>query len=276
MNAIPSQLFVELEHQLNCLNMEIENPLQRSNQAVKVIVPIVDKLKQWCHQYSFASANEEITFFRTIKPQFSAQIIYYTTLYKIEYNKPAPTTNPLKYFTKQKKAVNKFFTKNADFCKYYFAGSDYLDHKYFMRGQLDLRLQIDNIYFQCDPSFTSSHDYKVAQILAYQQINNYIDYEIMRLNPDAKAAPERPLKWTGSKVGIVELIYALHIEGVINNGTSDLKDIMRYFSKIFEIDLTQYHRTFSEISSRKSDRTKFLRNLNDNLLRKMDEVNRYQ
>ena len=34
-------------------------------------------------------------------------------------------------------------------------------------------------------------------------------------------------KWTGSKVALVELIYALHAEGVFNNGSSDLKDVIK-------------------------------------------------
>ena len=39
--------------------------------------------------------------------------------------------------------------------------------------------------------------------------------------------------WTGSKVALIELLYALHSEKVFNNGTSDLKDIAEYFEKIF-------------------------------------------
>lgn len=33
-----------------------------------------------------------------------------------------------------------------------------------------------------------------------------------------------PLKWTGSKVALVELMYALHTEGVLNNGDPSLNE----------------------------------------------------
>lgn len=78
--------------------------------------------------------------------------------------------------------------------------------------------------------------------------------------------------WTGSKVALVELLYALHTEGVFNNGTSDLKDIAEYFENIFNIDLGQYHRAFLEIRMRKSDQTKFLNSLKETLIKRMEKT----
>lgn len=74
------------------------------------------------------------------------------------------------------------------------------------------------------------------------------------------------LKWTAPRVALTELLYALILEGVFNNGTADLKDIAEFFEYIFEIDLGQYRRTFLEIRARKSDKTKFISTLNDALL----------
>ncbi len=79
-------------------------------------------------------------------------------------------------------------------------------------------------------------------------------------------------KWTGSKVALVELIYALHAEGVFNNGSSDLKDVAEFFEHTLNVDLGQFHRTFLEIRMRKSDRTKFLNSLRDSVLKRMDEA----
>ena len=65
-------------------------------------------------------------------------------------------------------------------------------------------------------------------------------------------------------------MYALHSEGVFNNGAADLKDIAEYFEHVFEIDLGQYRRTFLEIRVRKSERTKFINSLKENLTKRMD------
>lgn len=84
--------------------------------------------------------------------------------------------------------------------------------------------------------------------------------------------PNIKLMWTGSKVALIELLYALQSEGVFNNGAVDLKDIAEYFEHIFEIDLGQYRRAFLEIRARKSERTKFITSLNETLLKRIDNA----
>jgi Asp-tRNA(Asn)/Glu-tRNA(Gln) amidotransferase C subunit len=90
--------------------------------------------------------------------------------------------------------------------------------------------------------------------------------EKSQVNPKVKQT------WTGSKVALIELLYALHTEGVFNNGTSDLKDIAEYFENVFNIDLGQYHRAFLEIRMRKSDQTKFLNALKEKLVKRMENT----
>jgi hypothetical protein len=89
-------------------------------------------------------------------------------------------------------------------------------------------------------------------------------------NEKSQRKPNTKMTWTGSKVALTELLYALHSEGVFNNGVADLKDIAEYFEHIFEIDLGQYRRTFLEIRVRKAERTKFITALNEALIKRMD------
>ncbi|WP_430393710.1 RteC domain-containing protein [Chryseobacterium profundimaris] len=71
--------------------------------------------------------------------------------------------------------------------------------------------------------------------------------------------PTTKLSWTGSKVALIELVYALQTEGVFNNGNADLKEIIENFEQIFSIDLGQFNRVFLVIRIRKSSPTKFFR-----------------
>ena len=89
-------------------------------------------------------------------------------------------------------------------------------------------------------------------------------------NEKSQRKPNMKMVWTGSKVSLIEIMYALHTEGVFNNGAADLKDIAEYFEHIFEIDLGQYRRAFLEIRARKSDKTKFIATLNEALLKRME------
>lgn len=78
--------------------------------------------------------------------------------------------------------------------------------------------------------------------------------------------------WTGPKVGLVELIYALHTEGVFNHGKAQLKDITQFFEHSCGIELGHIPRQFLEIRERKSAPTRFLDSLKQKLLQRMEDV----
>ena len=54
-------------------------------------------------------------------------------------------------------------------------------------------------------------------------------------NEKSQRQPNIKMMWTGSKVALTELLFALHTEGAFNNGAADLKDIAEYFEHIFEL-----------------------------------------
>ena len=134
---------------------------------------------------------------------------------------------------------------------------------------------MDNFYYEADLKFTTSHDFKIAKILAHDLLQLYLEDKLKTLERkndklNIQRNPNSKLIWTGSKVSLTELLYALHSEGVFNNGAVDLKNIAEYFEDIFDIDLGQYRRTFLEIRVRKSERTKFINSLKENLTKRMD------
>ena len=79
------------------------------------------------------------------------------------------------------------------------------------------------------------------------------------------------MNWTGSKASMIELIYALHYQGVFDNGNTDIRLIAKYFENIFNIDLGDFYHAYLELKNRKVNRTKFLDSLRDRLIMKMDE-----
>ena len=154
--------------------------------------------------------SEEIDFFRNIKPQFAAKLIYYNDIYNIETNKPFSSKKAIrKFYNAELTKLETYFTENLDFYKYYRTGNRNLDNKYFIRGKHDLRHTLDSFYFQADHRFSTSHDYKVARIQANDTIKIYLETEISKLenkeDPNTVLLPNRKTqKWTGSKVGLIE------------------------------------------------------------------------
>lgn len=278
MNPKITKLLTELNEQLNFIDLEIDNEIKKCEKAIEISIKAKENLKALIQKSTFKSQEEEIQFFKEIKPQFTSKIIYYNTIFKIEMKKPSGGVRVLKkYYNNELIKLKSFFDNELDFYQYYRSGNIYLDYKYFLRGKFDIKLSLDSHYFEADTNFSTSHDFKVAKLIANGLIELYIENKLRMIdNIDSKEKSQRQpntkITWTGSKVALTELLYALHSEGVFNNGAADLKDIAEYFEYIFEIDLGQYRRTFLEIRMRKAEKTKFIIALNNVLLKRMDNT----
>lgn len=268
----------KLNEQLSFIDLEIDNQIEKCENAIDIILKSIDAVKKIISKSSFKSDLEEVLFFKETKPQFTSKLIYYNMVYKIEMKRPNGGNRILKkYYHNELLKLKSFFDNELEFYQYYRSGSTYLDYKYFQRGKFDIKLALDSYYFEADTTFSTSHDFKVARILANDLIQLYLESQLVMIeNKDTSEKSQRKpnvkLMWTGSKVALTELLYALHSEGVFNNGAVDLKDIAEYFEQVFEIDLGQYRRAFLEIRARKNDRTKFIISLNETLLKRMDNA----
>ena len=277
MKSFSESLLSELEHQLHAIQLEIEDNVKYYEYAINAVITILEKLKTQVIKYKFQNKVEEIDFFRNIKPQFAGKVIYYNQIYNIESGRPLGSKKAIrKYYTAELTKLKVWCSENQEFYKYYRTGNRCLDNKYFIRGKYDVKLTLDSFYYQADQRFSTSHDYKVARILANEQITTFLEKEISKLEQPENKQPinniqsSKTHKWTASKVALTELIYALHAEGVFNDGNADLKEITAIFESAFHINLGQYHRTFLEIRERKSERTKFLNNLREKLIIRMN------
>lgn len=131
---------------------------------------------------------------------------------------------------------------------------------------------MDTYYFEVDHSFSTSHDYKVAKIIANDLIQLYLEDQLNNNSyTHQKKSNSSLLSWTGNKTALTELIYALYSQGVFGN--TDIKVIAKTFESSFNISLGDFYHTFMELKSQKINRTKFLDSLRDSLIRKMDEEN---
>jgi len=169
------------------------------------------------------------------------------------------------------KKLKRFFDNNIDFYKYYRSNNSFLDEKMFLRGKHDIKLWLDTYYFQSDQSFSTSHDYKVAKIIANDLIQVYIEDQLYKTTEQGEEYADLPkLTWTASKAYLTELIYALHALGVFDNGNADIREIAKYFERVFNIDLGNVYHVFLELKNRKINPTKFADALRDALINKMN------
>lgn len=280
MKTFCTSLQTELDSQLQFIRLETEEPIKAAELSIKVLLSVINKLKKFTIKYKFRNDTEEILFFKTIKPTFISKLIYHNRILNIETKKPYGGEKVTrKYLNNELDKLKRFFDNNLEFYKYYRTNSTYLDHKYFIRGKHDIKLSLDTFYFEADHRFCTSHDYKVAKIIAHDLVQVFLEDEIANLDrkelkahSKAEVLPKPTIFWTGSKVALIELMYALHAEGSLNNGKIELNAIADFLEKSFSIDLGQFNRSFLELRERKTGRTKNIDTLREKLIKRMDDA----
>lgn len=272
-----SKLYTTLKEQLDLIEQEEENILYRTEKCIHVIKTAMDQLRTHISNYKFESTAEEIHFFKEIKPRFYSKLIYHLKVFSIETRRPnGGLKAEEKFLRKEMQRLTHFFDNNTEFYQYYRTGASYLDEKYFLRGSQDLYLTLDPQYFNTDPSFCTSHDYKVSKLIANELLRIYLNKALEQTDQQHEAANRfsaKPLlTWTGSKTALIELLYALQSSGVFNNGAADVKLIATCLQETFNVELGNYYRTFQEIRIRKGSRTQFLEQLTKQVTKRMDDT----
>lgn len=271
MDEFCNDTIYKLETAINELELETDCSIQRIEIAIQMIVECLADVREYVLKRGFKNTDEEIRFFKYQKPAIVAKLIYYNAIYKIETKKPYGERPIGNYLNKELKKLKRFFDNNLDFYKYYRTNNFYLDEKLFVRRKHDIKLCLDTYYFQSDHSFNTSHDYKVAKIIANDLIQVYIEDQLGNKAREDHITSPRIINWTGSKVALIELLYSLHYQGVFDNGNADIRLIAKYFESAFNINLGNFYQTYLELRNRKMNPTKFLDTLRETLTKKMDE-----
>ena len=270
MNKFYNEILQNLETETQKLEIENDFTLQKIEVVIGIIVKSLSQLKEYVLKKGFRNTAEEIKFFKHQKPAIVSKLIYYNAIYKIETKKPYGTKPIRKYLNEEVRKLKRYFDNNLEFYKYYRTNNTFIDDKLFVRGKHDIKLSLDTVYFDADNRFSTSHDYKAAKIIANDLIQVYIEDQLNK-NNQKKTTDPTILNWTASKTALTELIYALHSEGVFNDGNADIKAIAKTFELAFNIRLGDFYHTYLELKSRKMSRTKFIDSLRDTLNKKMDE-----
>ncbi|WP_159730853.1 RteC domain-containing protein [Sphingobacterium sp. 18053] len=271
MDKFYNETLHKLEIAINELEIEADYSIQRIEAIINTILKYLSEVKEYVLNRGFKNIDEEIHFFKYQKPAIVSKLIYYNAIYKIETKKPYGAKPIKKYLNDELKKLKRYFDNNLEFYKYYRTNNFFIDDKLFVRGKYDIKLSLDTFYFEADRNFSTSHDYKVAKIIANDLIQVYLEDQLHNTAYREKSTDLPNLNWTGSKTALIELIYALHSQAVLDNGNADIKVIAKTFERAFNVDLGDFYHTFMELKSRKINRTKFLDSLRDALIRKMDE-----
>lgn len=247
-----NQLESRMKERLAQFNAD-QDEIVKVGQALTFIRETIAELKQFAGAYKFNSESEEIKFFKEIKPVFLSQFFYYKKVFALRLfdSFKDAKTRQANYYNVLKQ-LEKFVQKNLEFYEYCMTNTTYLDQHYFTRNRQPHQ-SVDR-----DEMFTTGYDTKLAKILANELLKKHILELLKKLEVDRSTEASSTLTWTGSKIDLIELIYALHSTDVFNNGTVNIKVIASAFEEVFNIRLGDYYRTFHDMRIRKRSQTPFL------------------
>jgi hypothetical protein len=278
MEQFMTQEYALLNESLDEIALISENMLQRAERSYTSTEQSLQNVKEFITNYTFYDQQEEILFFKKLKPQFLKKLIYYWKLFHMEAEKPRHDKEKLAGWYKQQiERINVFFQQHNSFYIYYRMSKSDKDERYFTR-EADGYEILPEYSLEIDKKFCTVHSLKLAKLQAYEMLNEYLLSELYTIQnpfstPGLLSANDRPeTTWTDSKVDLIELGYSIQSRGSVNHGKADVKQVMAALEYIFNINTGNYYAVFQQnIRIRKKSRTVYIDKLRDALDKRMDD-----
>lgn len=144
-------LLQSLETELNAI-VEVDAN-SKITAAIKICHDYLVKLKKYIDENSFKTIEDEIHFFKYIKPKFQSKLIFYLKWQDIQVRKIASDNEAIiKYFHKECRKLKRFLKENSIFHIYILSGQTHFDEKIFTRNNPDLVFYVEPLYIALDPS----------------------------------------------------------------------------------------------------------------------------
>ena len=277
MNLRFKKVILGFKERLLMLEPEKINSLKKCNEGIHLCNNTLYLLRSLVEKKDFKTLEEEVHFFKTVKSEPLGYLVYFSEVRSCELLMPKiGLSNQLNFLEKKINRINKFFNRNWDFVHYMEQGLSYLDIQYFTRSNQVFPLYSLPEACYLDPKFFTSHDMLWARIKGLNIFIVYLQERIKLLRAQKHrdlqgARTKKSLTWNASKTALTELIYALHAVNAINDGSGNVKAIAAVFESVFNINLDNLYKTYSEIKARKGGRSRFLEELVTRFNEKMEE-----
>lgn len=270
---------VQIQERLDAIDLDGGNiSIEESVFMIEFLSSCLMDVRLYFLSLESITLEDEITFFKEVKPEILGFLLYFNKIHTIELKCPNGSNDTLgEYFQNELDSLTYFFERNLDFYQYYRSKSTHMDGHYFIRNRRSHLLCLDSVHYIIDPEFSTGYDYKVAKILCNEMLRIYLNKKMHALDKQTLINKSRvslsigDLKWTGPKVALVEVGYGFESSKFVNRGTADIKEIMTGLEILFNVDLGEYYRTYISIKDRKLERAKYLKIIIERLLKRMDE-----
>jgi hypothetical protein len=262
MEKMTQGLLADMHREFQEVETSTADPLKKAQLSFYIVEKHLRSLKELVAMHPFNSKEEEIKFFKEIKPQFLKELVYFSELYSIEELKPnGSERKQKKYYEQCLVNIQIFFDRNRHLYNYYRTGQVDSDGNFFVRAATEV-IAIPDCHLDVDPHFSTSYSSKLGMLQAYEQLRDYLLRAISAIGkqqaPQAGKKRKRNITWTDSKNALIELLYAIHVKGSVNHGNIPIKQLMSDAEEFFNIRLGNVYTAVIGIGRRKKDRTPYL------------------
>jgi hypothetical protein len=179
MNHFITKLNKNISIQLQIIDLEAISLVNKAQKSIVCLNSSLSKLRTFILNYTFKNEEEEILFFKDIKPGIFSQLIYHVKINNIEGKRPMGSFEiQQKYLLNELEKLTSYFNSHLEFYRYYRTNSIFLDDKLFVRGREDFHFHQDNPFIYTDPDFSTSMDNLVAEIIANDKLEVYLKTEL--------------------------------------------------------------------------------------------------
>ncbi|MCO5259717.1 MAG: RteC domain-containing protein [Crocinitomicaceae bacterium] len=267
-----NKLKERLDKKTEKISKSNQSEFEKNEQCKMILLEHYNELHRFEAEYSFKSEREEIHYFKFLKPQILSELMFYNKLTKmIPIFQIECIEIREKRLDSEYKKIADFHENNSDFISYMMNGQTFRDATLFLRKNVEKSVIPSYLLLRKDANQITNGGHLVVKYLMYRKLQKMIIDEKEKLTQHKASETNdfqtTDLNWTNSKSDLVEMIYSLHLLGAINNGNTDIKEIVNEFERIFKIDLGDPYRHFTNIKQRQKSPTYFLEQLTENMHR---------
>ena len=279
MEIILSKILSEIRHKEDKISSQMIRSSDEAYQMTLFLNEMLCAIKTEVLQVGFLNQDQEVDFFKNVKPQILGKLIYYNKVFRIETTCPVSNGKIHQSYyenvLKNLKLEYKESICNEDFYRYYRAGRTDRDHTYFRLGKINYHDGLKSGVFEIDLSFSTYYDNKIAHIIANELLYTYT---LTKINPEENPDTilqnldtNKDISWTNSQNALIELIYALYASNSIAYGKIGIRKLALIFQVLFRTPLNDIHHSFHRMKTRAGSRTAFLDQLKISLEEYMDK-----
>lgn len=215
----------------------------------QVCIEYSKEVRDLIRSYQFDTEDEEIYFFKEVKPQLETRVFFFTKLYNIEVTvPPVSIKKQIEHYREERRKLDHYASNSVGFQRYMRDKQTSKDHLYFTRGYKEELAGMDYRYCDMDHDTCTAKGFVQARLLSHDRLHRYLHRKILLLKSGKSDnhKSQTNIRWEGKKVNLVVLMYGLIETRQVN---CDIATLSVAFKELFDIEINDTYRAWLDVKS---------------------------